>query len=211
LGTNRKEDLEPYWQDEKDRLCTVEFLPTDDPEARLFAADIIGYLCGYAHLTNTRSLALIGDPDASAYELSLIKTSHTRGMSHLRSGRREVPSIESGHDLAPSAFSRLDCQCFRSPSGSHPGKPRSPPTAASAARQETSPTTECWAKAVLGHVAKPLVRVGEASRLGHTPNGCRLASSRLPTVLEVAFTKGKVGRTEAGEPRDSSLDSPDVC
>jgi hypothetical protein len=35
----------------------VEFLPTDDPEARLFAADIIGYLSGYAHLINTRSLA----------------------------------------------------------------------------------------------------------------------------------------------------------
>jgi len=68
LGTNRKDDLEPYWQDEKDWLCTVEFVPTDDPKARLFAADIIGYLFGYAHLTNTRCLALIGDPDASAYE-----------------------------------------------------------------------------------------------------------------------------------------------
>jgi hypothetical protein len=151
-------------------------------------------------------------PDRSrGAHLSLIKTSHTRGMSHLRGGRREVPSIESDHDLAPSAFSRLDCQCFRFPSGSHPGKPRSPPTAANAARQETSPTTQCWAKAVLGHVAKPLVRVEAASRLGHTPNGCRLASSRLSTVLAVAFTKGKVGRAEAGEPRDSSLDSPDVC
>ncbi len=69
LRTNRKDVLEPYWQDETDWLCTVEFLPTDDPEARLFAADIIGYLCGYAHLTNTRSLALLGDPDASAHEL----------------------------------------------------------------------------------------------------------------------------------------------
>ena len=59
----------PYWQDEKDWLCIVEFLPTNDPEARLFAADIIGYLVGYANLTNTRSLALLGDPDASAYEL----------------------------------------------------------------------------------------------------------------------------------------------
>jgi hypothetical protein len=45
------------------------FLPTDDPKARVFVADIIGYLCGYAHLTNTRSLALLGDPDAGAYEL----------------------------------------------------------------------------------------------------------------------------------------------
>ena len=69
LGTKRKDDVEPYWQDEKDWLCIVEFLPTDNSEARLFAADIIGYLVGYANLTNTRSLALLGDPDASAYEL----------------------------------------------------------------------------------------------------------------------------------------------
>ena len=69
LRTNRKDVLEPYWQDESDWICPVEFLPTDDPDARLFAADIIGYLCGYAHLTNTRSLALLGDPGASAYEL----------------------------------------------------------------------------------------------------------------------------------------------
>jgi hypothetical protein len=44
-------------------------LPTDDPEARLYGADIIGYMVGYANLTNTRSLALLGDPDAGAYEL----------------------------------------------------------------------------------------------------------------------------------------------
>ena len=69
LGTKRKDDFEPYWQDEKDWLCIVEFLPTDNPEARRFAADIIGYLVGYANLTNTRSLALLGDPDANAYEL----------------------------------------------------------------------------------------------------------------------------------------------
>jgi len=66
---NKDDDFEPHWQDEKDWLCTVEFLPTDDPEALLFAADIIGYLVGYANLTNTRSLALLGDPDTSAYEL----------------------------------------------------------------------------------------------------------------------------------------------
>jgi hypothetical protein len=44
-------------------------LPTDDPVARLFAAEIIEYLVGYANLTHTRSLALLGDPDAAAYEL----------------------------------------------------------------------------------------------------------------------------------------------
>ena len=63
-----KDDFESYWQDEKDWLCIVEFLPTDNSETRLFAADIVGYLVGYANLTNTRSLALLGDPDASAYE-----------------------------------------------------------------------------------------------------------------------------------------------
>jgi hypothetical protein len=43
LGTKNKDhDFEPDWQDEKDWFCTVEFVPTDDPEARLFAADIIG-------------------------------------------------------------------------------------------------------------------------------------------------------------------------
>jgi hypothetical protein len=44
-------------------------LPSNDPEARLFAADMVGYLFGYAQLTNTRSLALVGDPNAGAYEL----------------------------------------------------------------------------------------------------------------------------------------------
>ena len=35
----------------------------------MFASDIIGNMFGYAHLTNTRSLALVGDPEANAYEL----------------------------------------------------------------------------------------------------------------------------------------------
>ena len=69
MGTKHKDDFEPHWQDEKDWLCIVEFLHTDNPEARIFAADIIGYLVGDANLTNTRSLVLLGDRDASAYEL----------------------------------------------------------------------------------------------------------------------------------------------
>jgi hypothetical protein len=66
---NRRHDIEPYWQDEDDWLCTVEFLPSNDPEGRVFAADIVGYLFGYAQLTNARALALVGDPEAGAYEL----------------------------------------------------------------------------------------------------------------------------------------------
>jgi hypothetical protein len=69
LGTKRKDDFEPYWQDEKDWLCTVEFLPSDDPEGRVFAADIVGYLFGYAQMTNARALALVGNTEAGAYEL----------------------------------------------------------------------------------------------------------------------------------------------
>jgi hypothetical protein len=69
LRTNLEDNLEPFWQDETDWLCAVEFLSNDDPEARMVASDIIGYLFGYAHLTDTRSLALVGDPDANADEL----------------------------------------------------------------------------------------------------------------------------------------------
>ena len=66
---NRQHEIGPYWRDEDDWLSTIEFLPGDDPEGRLFGADIVGYLVGYAQLTNTRVLALLGDPDTSAYEL----------------------------------------------------------------------------------------------------------------------------------------------
>jgi hypothetical protein len=57
----------------------------------MFASDIIGYLFGYAHLTNTRSLALVGDPDANAYELLFSFSSSEEkdqfsGTSPLKSG-----------------------------------------------------------------------------------------------------------------------------
>ena len=50
-----------------DWLCTVEFIPEDNGEARLFATEIIGHLFGYSEATNTR--ALVADADANAYEL----------------------------------------------------------------------------------------------------------------------------------------------
>jgi hypothetical protein len=53
----------------EDWLCTIEFLPKDDPGGRSLGAETIGYSFGYAQLTNTRTLALIGDADARAYEL----------------------------------------------------------------------------------------------------------------------------------------------
>lgn len=60
---------EPHWINEPDWLCAVEFLNDEDPEGRDLAADTIGYLLGYAHLTNTRSLALVGDEEMMAYEI----------------------------------------------------------------------------------------------------------------------------------------------
>ena len=60
---------EPVWINETDWLCAVEFLNDEDPEGRDLAAETIGYLLGYAHLTNTRSLALVGDPELMAYEI----------------------------------------------------------------------------------------------------------------------------------------------
>ncbi len=62
-------ELEPYWLDEADWIVLVEFLSPDDAEDRARGAEAIGYLFGYAQMTDTRMLALVGDPDAGAYEL----------------------------------------------------------------------------------------------------------------------------------------------
>lgn len=64
-----KHRTEPFWINELDWLCALEFLNDEDTEGRDLAADTIGYLLGYARLTNTRSLALLGDPSAEAYEI----------------------------------------------------------------------------------------------------------------------------------------------
>jgi hypothetical protein len=59
----------PFWLDEPDWLCSLEFLAPDDPEAQDETAETIGYLLGYAHMTNTRTLALLADPHGMAYEI----------------------------------------------------------------------------------------------------------------------------------------------
>ena len=62
-------ELEPYWLEEKDWIVLLEFLSPDDAEDRARGAEAIGYLFSYAQMTDTRMLALVGDPDAGAYEL----------------------------------------------------------------------------------------------------------------------------------------------
>jgi hypothetical protein len=64
-------DNAPFWAEELDWLCAIEFLPPGSEECRQIGSVIVGYLFGYAQLTDTRILALVGDPDAHAYEILL--------------------------------------------------------------------------------------------------------------------------------------------
>src|ERR1700733_9148137 len=61
--------MPPYWNDEDDWIVLIEFLPKDDVKDRTQAAERIGYMLAYAQMTDTRMLALLGDPQADAYEL----------------------------------------------------------------------------------------------------------------------------------------------
>ena len=59
----------PFWGNEDDWIVLIEFLPRDDDKDRARGTEAIGYMFAFAQLTNTRMLALVGDPQADAYEL----------------------------------------------------------------------------------------------------------------------------------------------
>jgi hypothetical protein len=59
----------PFWGNEDDWIVVIEFLSRGDDEDRARGAEAIGYMFAFAQLTNTRMLALVGDPQADAYEL----------------------------------------------------------------------------------------------------------------------------------------------
>jgi hypothetical protein len=61
--------IPPYWREENDWIVLIEFLPGDDGEDRARGTEAIGYMFSFAQWTDTRMLALIGDPQADAYEL----------------------------------------------------------------------------------------------------------------------------------------------
>ena len=65
------DNFERYWLDEDDWLVTVCPLPEgdDDSEGNLETLNWIGRLFGFAMATNTRILALVGDPELPAYEI----------------------------------------------------------------------------------------------------------------------------------------------
>lgn len=86
-------ELEPYWLDEADWIVLLEFLSPDDAEDRARGAEAIGYLFGYAQMTDTRMLALVGDPDAGAYELLFSFSSPTMKARFLERCNRTRPRI----------------------------------------------------------------------------------------------------------------------
>lgn len=59
----------PYWSKEEDWIVLIEFLRRDDDEDRMRGAEAIGYMLAYAQMSDTRMLALVGDPKEDAYEL----------------------------------------------------------------------------------------------------------------------------------------------
>lgn len=61
--------IPPYWTEELDWIALVTFLPRHRPDALARATESIGHLLAYSQMTDTRMLALLGDPHGDAYEL----------------------------------------------------------------------------------------------------------------------------------------------
>lgn len=61
--------MPPFWRNEDDWIVVIEFLRRDDDEDRARGTEAIGYMFAFAQMTDTRMLALVGDPEADAYEL----------------------------------------------------------------------------------------------------------------------------------------------
>jgi hypothetical protein len=67
-------------------LCTVESLPSNDLEGRVFAADIVGYLFGYAQLANA----------ALWHSSAILKPARTSSFFPFRRlGTKPVPGFSS--------------------------------------------------------------------------------------------------------------------
>jgi hypothetical protein len=74
----------PFWIDEKDWLCMIEFLLRYSDEDRARGAETIGYLFAYASMTDTRMVALLSDPGADCYEFLLSFNSDANKEKFLR-------------------------------------------------------------------------------------------------------------------------------
>src|SRR5260370_6543619 len=61
--------IPPHWREENDWIVLIEFLRKDNAEDRVRGTEAIGYMIAYSQMTDTRMLALVGDPKEDAYEL----------------------------------------------------------------------------------------------------------------------------------------------
>jgi hypothetical protein len=68
LNVVNDDGVEPYWLDEKDWLVTVVILSGSERHDAV-NLDWIGRLFGFAQVTDTRMLALVGDPEGPTYAL----------------------------------------------------------------------------------------------------------------------------------------------
>ena len=92
----------PPWSEEKDWIVLVEFLPRRDAEDRALVTEAIGHMLSYAQMTDTRMVALLGDPEADAYELLFSFNSPKNKAEFLRLLRTsEVTSTEDELILIP--------------------------------------------------------------------------------------------------------------
>lgn len=73
-----------FRRNEEDWVVVIEFLRRDDEEDRAHGTEAMGYMFAFAQLTDTRMLALVGDPQADAYELLFSFSSPTNKAEFLR-------------------------------------------------------------------------------------------------------------------------------
>lgn len=80
----RLQHLGKPWLEETDWLVLIEFLRRDDDADRVRGAEVIGYMLGCAWKTDTRMLALVGDPKADVSELLFSFSSRENKAEFLR-------------------------------------------------------------------------------------------------------------------------------
>jgi hypothetical protein len=76
--------IPPHWSEESDWIVLIEFLRNDDAEDRVRGTEAIGYMFAYSQMTDTRMLALVGDPKEDAYELLFSFSSPVNKQEFLR-------------------------------------------------------------------------------------------------------------------------------
>ena len=95
--------IPPYWTEELDWIVLVTFLPRHRPDALTRATEGIGHMLAYSQMTDTRMLALLGDPHGDAYELlfSFSSPNNKAEFLHLLQSNRKT-QFEDEEILVPT-------------------------------------------------------------------------------------------------------------